>query len=223
MFSTAQESNCTHLTDFELGRAPLRGRDVPPERPRPVLLPLRLLAALPVLVPSCTTDAHCIKPDVNRSRAAPGSGPAYPRRTRGPCRLPRGNATRQSPPGTNETHTESASRQRHRDANLAAGAEAAGAHLDDPDAGEGVDGARGALRLGLRRVPERAALVPPPREELRAARGSPEQNGSERELRAERLSSKWAEQASGREGGRRDARVRRCRWRGSCGCRRRRR
>ena len=106
VFSTEQESNSTHLPDFELGCAPLRGRDVPPERPRPVLLPLRLLAALPVLVPPCTIDAHCIKPDVNRSRAAPGSGPAYPRRTRGPCRPPRGNATRQSPPGTSITHME---------------------------------------------------------------------------------------------------------------------
>lgn len=46
-----------------------------------------------------------------------------------------------------------------------------GAHLHDLDAGEGPHGARGALRLGLRRVPERAALVPPPREELRTAAG----------------------------------------------------
>jgi hypothetical protein len=44
---------------------------------------------------------------------------------------------------------------------------AANRGLDDPDAGEGVDGPRAALRFGLWRVPERAPLVPPPREELR--------------------------------------------------------
>jgi hypothetical protein len=86
----------------------------------------------------------------------------------------------------------------------------ANGRLDDPDAGEGVDGPRAALRLGLRRVPERAALVPPPREELRDT-GNASQNKS---LFKE-----------GRERGTRgaDARDRPGRWRGSCGCRRRRR
>jgi hypothetical protein len=50
--------------------------------------------------------------------------------------------------------------------------------LDDPDAGEGVDGVRAALRLGIRRVAERAALVPPPREELRDT-GDPSQTEQE--------------------------------------------
>jgi hypothetical protein len=62
------ESNSTHLPDFELERAPLRDRDVPPERPRPVLLPLRLLTTLPVLVSTCTIHVHCIKATRNQSR-----------------------------------------------------------------------------------------------------------------------------------------------------------
>lgn len=99
----------SYLPDFELGCAPLWGRDVPPERPRPVLLPLRLLTALPVLV------------------SPPGVG------------VPIVVNCKAMPP-TNR-------------------------RLDDLQPREGVDGARGALRLGLRRVPERAALVPPPSEE----------------------------------------------------------
>ena len=157
---TTQESNSTHLADFKLGRAPLRDGDVPPERPGPVLLPLRLLAALPVLVPPCTKNAHCIKPEREIGHGQHRSGSEVPLLT----------------PGVG--------------AALVIHCEAmppADSRLDDPDSSEGVDEARVALRLGLRRVSERPALVPPPREELRAARGSPEQNGSERELRAERL------------------------------------
>lgn len=85
--------------------------------------------------------------------------------------------------------------------------------LHDADAGEGIDGGRGALRLGLRRVPERAALVPPPREELQQSSTRSNQIRNPAKASIER----WRE----REG--ESVRGHRRRWRGSCGCRRRRR
>ena len=126
---TKRESNSTHLPDFELGRAAPWGRDVPPERPRPVLRPLGLLTALPVLVPPCTQSTHIAsKQPENQSRESRWrSGCPYPRRRRAPCRQLRGNATRQSPPEwTKETiglRELVSSAQQHTGTNLAGKAE----------------------------------------------------------------------------------------------------
>ena len=77
LHNVAQESNSTHLPDFELRSAALRGRDVPPERPRPVLRPLGLLTALPVLVPPCTQSTHVAskQPEISHGNRGEAGAP----------------------------------------------------------------------------------------------------------------------------------------------------
>jgi hypothetical protein len=80
----------------------------------------------------------------------------------------------------------------------------ANGRLDDPDAGEGVDGPRAALRLGLRRVPERAVkscATPGTRVRTRACSRKAGKGGREARTHAIVLADGEEVAAAGDDGG----------------------